>query len=331
MIGVLIFNFLLISFLSFFTTYFLVEGIIFCCRIRSLKGKIYLLMLPFIKLFYDCIFWNKAKHVALGGFFPHMGIENSRILNMFIQGPFPRVGLYFEYINGMGFTIADFLYGIFSTKIVLSLSIVLIISYFSLLFYKIGGVIREYLFIRKVLQEVEIIHFFLGKQKVKLLKAKNYLESPFVFGLFKKQVVIPSNFLFRYSKEEQEAIIAHEITHIENKDLLINLTMIISDIIFAHIPMKVIIRRVSFLQECLCDQKAMDHGIRKKTLSIAMLKSVNFKMHLVSAFSGRTSLVDRIHFLKNYKKRKEGKSSFLFFAIALYLALGVFLAKLWTI
>ncbi|MCH9617510.1 MAG: hypothetical protein SP4CHLAM5_09380 [Chlamydiia bacterium] len=332
MIGVIFYNFIIISILSFFTSWALIEAIVFLCGIASYRSKVSFMLLPIGKLFYDICSWNVSKWAAVYGMFPHMGKANSRILNMTVGGPFPSFKLNFEYINGMGFTIADYIYGV-SSDFWLQTFFMAAGGYYGLnLCRRLRVFVKEVLFIRGLIEVSRPMQIHRSSlKKVKLLIAKNYYGSPFTVGLFKKKIIFPEDLYYKYSKNQLEAIIAHEMAHIKHGDFLVNLVMIFCSLIFAHLPMGIYVKRVSLLQEHAADREAMNKGISKIALSEALMKCSNLQNNAACAFLSNTHLLNRIKAIGKYKAFRRRPLAYVGYIAAIYLSASIYLGKIWIV
>nr|MCH9812278.1 M56 family metallopeptidase [bacterium] len=258
----------------------------------------------------------------LFGILPQMANTHTRTFNAWIQGPHPQFGISLEYANGMKFSIADLFFGQFSTMV--TFLVVGIGLYFVFrLIRKITSIVRELCYIRSILKSAKK----LGQSRV--YQAKSYKGSPFVCGLFRQIILVPADFYLRYNSSERKAILAHEKSHLEHMDLVINWTLMVSDLFFAHIPMKWAQERISFYQECACDEKAVRRGVDRIVLSSTLLKSAKSQFDYAPALEGKHTLKHRILAIAKIKKR--GAWIYLLMVCAAYFGIGVFMAKLWTI
>ena len=316
----LLWNFFIISTISFWTSWCLVELV--ACSLRlSARARVFLYLVPFVKLFYDVYAWDYGNHLALSGYFPQAAEEHTRFISVWASAIFPQFGITFHYLDGVRFSIADFFFGIFPTA--MSLGVIALSSYFVWAFAsKLYGILQEHWIIRSILQSARRIG---GR----IYQAKEYKGSPFVVGVFGPRVVVPADFFDRYAAKEREAILAHEEGHIKHMDSCINWFVVLADLVFAHVPMQWMKERISFYQECACDEQAVLCGVSKIVLSKTLLKSARSTFIQVPAFSRNSSLKGRIQAIAAVQRK--GMWSFMLLLVAAYLGLGVFFAKLWTI
>lgn len=84
------------------------------------------------------------------------------------------------------------------------------------------------------------------------------MTSPFSFGFFNPQIFVPSEFLATRSQEEIEVMLAHEETHIENRDPQWKLFSLLTKIFLFFTPTASYLHRQLDLEmEIECDQLTM--------------------------------------------------------------------------
>ncbi|MRW91963.1 energy transducer TonB [Duganella sp. FT80W] len=100
-------------------------------------------------------------------------------------------------------------------------------------------------------------------------------HSPAVVGLWRPIIVVPRNFATRYTKQEQQLILAHETIHARRHDPLANATCALLQCLFWFHPLvHYAARRFRLDQELACDAAVMRvHPGRKRCYAEAMLKT----------------------------------------------------------
>ncbi len=102
---------------------------------------------------------------------------------------------------------------------------------------------------------------------------------PMVMGLFRPKIVLPSDFAQRYSPDEQRLIIAHEQTHLDRGDLIVNAFASLLIIIFWFNPLIYFAAsRLRIDQELSCDAAVLAHPSTppssEKTYAEALVKTL---------------------------------------------------------
>ena len=84
------------------------------------------------------------------------------------------------------------------------------------------------------------------------------VTSPLVTGLLNPMIVLPENFLSRYSSEEQKCALIHEFIHVQRNDLWASFAMTCLSALFWFNPLMTIAYRAFRAdQEASCDSKAL--------------------------------------------------------------------------
>jgi beta-lactamase regulating signal transducer with metallopeptidase domain len=98
---------------------------------------------------------------------------------------------------------------------------------------------------------------------------------PALLGLWRPQIVVPSDFAQRYSAAEQALIIAHEQVHAQRADALANTVLALMQCVFWFNPLvHLAAPRFRFDQELACDAVVMrHHPAQRRTYAGAMLKT----------------------------------------------------------
>lgn len=130
-------------------------------------------------------------------------------------------------------------------------------------------------------------------QKVKLLESA-IINSPVVIGYFKPVILVPIGMLSGLPTEQVEAILAHELAHIQRKDYLVNIVQnIIETLFFFHPAIWWISSLVRHERECCCDDLAVQTTQNSVSLVKALTELESFRTHrsqanLALALKGRS-------------------------------------------
>lgn len=139
----------------------------------------------------------------------------------------------------------------------------------------------------------------LSKRVRLLISAK--IQEPLTMGFLKPVILIPASLLSNLPPEQIEAILLHELAHIQRADYLINLLLSIVEILFFYHPAYWwISRQVKQEREHCCDDQVLkrsgDHVTYAQALIAVQRLSLTHQNHLVMNFSGNKSQFSfRIH------------------------------------
>lgn len=161
---------------------------------------------------------------------------------------------------------------------------------------KIDNIINDY---------KTILHL---KSNIKVVNNKFIIE-PFTIGIFYPIILLPMD---KYSYEEMELILYHEMCHIKNKDLFIKLCGLAALSLHWFNPLVYIFyREVGIVCENVCDERiVMDQPIefRKiygKLIIDTIEKKEIYSNALIISFSGNKKVTkERILMMKNVKRPK---------------------------
>ena len=99
--------------------------------------------------------------------------------------------------------------------------------------------------------------------------------SPAVVGVFSPKLVLPADFRDRYTLEEQELVLAHELVHLRHRDPAINLfAAILHSLLWFHPLAYLAMRCLRADQEMACDAAVMAcHSKSRRSYADALWKS----------------------------------------------------------
>lgn len=286
-----ILNVFLNSFLAFITAAFLIEAVIFLFRIKQGRVAALLRMIPLLKLPLDLYLYDFSRWSYLQGINPLTCEEGTRTLSVLVgltSSPSDRLSLpiyskiQFSIPGSKTFTLADVIgYMINPSHL----------NFFSasLLFLCIGFFIRKLVIYRrcvKALNSIEInsepatkkisnphLIALIKKGKYSISASSILNGSPFVAGILSPTIYIPSHLLAYLSTKEYEAVLAHEIEHIRNRDVFIRFILDIITSLFWWVPTKWLQNRIEEGQEISCDDKCRKYGVDSVDLASAIYKS----------------------------------------------------------
>jgi beta-lactamase regulating signal transducer with metallopeptidase domain len=168
------------------------------------------------------------------------------------------------------------------------------------------------------------------KREVKIYSS-DICVSPFVWGLFKFKLVVPSHLVKSLDKEKLEAILAHEVMHIKDRDSFwLLLSHICKRLLFFHPLIYFMDKKHKLAAEMAADEMAITHvGIRAKTLLESLIEVASACVVQksnplqVNASRGFGDLKQRVLFLGTHKARKNTNGTFYFIsAISLIASVG---------
>lgn len=156
-----------------------------------------------------------------------------------------------------------------------------------------------------------------------------HITSPLTYGLLKPVILLPVSLVTGLSREQTEAIILHELTHIKNMDYLVNGLLLITESLYFFNPfVRSMSNAIRLEQEKECDLQAINHKIEPlmyaETL-VALASSAAIPKSRASHFTaGEGQLFQRVHFItqKNHHKLIEKR-------IVLLLLLPVLVMMTW--
>lgn len=84
------------------------------------------------------------------------------------------------------------------------------------------------------------------------------VHTPMVFGLRKTYIVLPSKMIHQFSLEDMKYIFLHELIHYKNKDILMNYTMCVFQVIYWFNPLVYwVFRKMRTDREVACDMAVL--------------------------------------------------------------------------
>lgn len=347
-----ILNIFLNSFLAFFTVAFLIETIIFLFRIRQGRVAATLRMIPIVKLPLDVCLYDFSRWSYAQGINPLNCEEGTRTLSATFGCVsqltdwlfFPtNSGIQLTIPGDLTFTLADLVGHTISPIILKGLVLML-------MFVTVGFVIRKLFLYVHSLATLEslaknsqplykkmrnlVLSSCIRKYKVKILTSPTLVGSPFVAGLIFSVVYIPHHLSKILSRQEYEAVLAHEIEHVRYKDSLVRLTLDLIRTVFWWIPTKWLYNRIEEGQEVGCDLKCKKYGIDTNDLASALCKSAKYSIntpnHIFAHQLAKHTILKRVNMLLQPHSIRFKKMRLIFTCLAFGIAfLVIFVGRFW--
>lgn len=258
------------SYLAFFSWALIVETLIVFFKIQKHRIRTTLRLLPFLSLIIDILF----KNYSIANFINPLSCA-SCIQKLFLENFYPQLKVYLT-CNGLSLTKhlgAAYQHSIFS----IILAAFAITSAFFALRYLLQAV-KGYLTIRSlvgkgVVSTRPINNMHLARKLI-LNKIQIYISDEIQIPLatFRKLIMIPASTMDLLSQDEFEAVIAHELEHVLNRDSIARLFFYFISILFWWVPTRSWIKKIEQEQELACDQNALSYGLQKESLASALLK-----------------------------------------------------------
>jgi Antirepressor regulating drug resistance, predicted signal transduction N-terminal membrane component len=183
------------------------------------------------------------------------------------------------------------------------------------------NILNNYLKIMNIKTDVELLY-------------SSKISSPSLCGLIKPKIFIPNNIAFSISDEEFRYIIMHELTHLKNKDIIINWILTLLSIIYWFNPI-LIYSFHKMRQDCeySCDDKVisyLDQGenVQYGNTLIRVLELVGKTNKIVGTTSmviNNSEIKRRIIMISKYKKITIKNILFGAIAVVIIASLGILL------
>lgn len=146
-----------------------------------------------------------------------------------------------------------------------------------------------------------------------------YIEMPSVIGIFKPVIYMPESFINRFSPQDLQMILIHEMIHIKHKDLLFKFISLFTMAVHWFNPLcYLLFFEICNISEVYCDEaviQKMGQNITKKYGNLLIDISEGHKTHIQDRFfsgminSGGVILKKRIIEMKTERKRTLKKVS----------------------
>lgn len=344
------FNLIINSVLSFVTMAALMQLLTIIFRVKQPRLKAILLCLPLFKLAIDPFLYDFQNWALMHQINPLQAETGTR--NLFAQFCFSSelgtfaTGVGLSEKHGFTFSIAD----------IAALSVDPIFIKGSLIFL---GIISMIFFVRWVSQLCKTIKMLatvahesspcyrplfnpllcrqLHASNVKVIMSPK-ISIPCAFGVVRKYICFPSHLIEELSQEEFEAIIAHELSHLQWYDGAIRKICSLISILFWWVPIKTLIKKMENIQERACDESVHKFNISKLDLASAIVKTIKKANHqcpqtmMLTCFVQESSMMRRLKPLLEQTHRISRSYTILNYAQTIVISLIVpplFFGKLW--
>lgn len=258
--------------------------LIWIFRVGTDHSRLFLLSLPFVKIIYDLIRGVPQGSVLFSGVDPFSlpggnqtfsigaGISN---WSFFMNAVFTVRDL-----SGKAYAASagDYLLILSQQKLgalapFIIVSSVLSISSFLLLRRVVKGISFE-LERRKNRRLSETMDSIaLGWRRVDVYRSAFDSGSPFTGGIIRPYICLPTDADSRLTDSERNAVLAHELGHIRNADVLITILIQTMGDLFWFVPgYRWLSRRLERLREILADQYAVRSGVGASVLASVLIK-----------------------------------------------------------
>jgi len=295
-------------------------------RIQTGPLKLFLLSAPFLKIVYDFFRGLPKDSVLLAGVNPLSLPPKHQYLtvsgDMSFWGPALKVQFSAKDLDGQLYatSIGDYL--VLWIKNHLGTNIPMIILTFvlavslTLLATRISSVVRFE--IKRRADRKIAKHLFNHQLRWRIVDvyiSDQFSGTPFTGGILNPYICIPSDAEKNLNKEEVDAVIAHEMAHIKQFDLVGTIFVKVLGDIFWFIPgYRTLSKKIDRMREVIADEWAVKAGANPNLLASALVKlkeipDSNDRFILYSAFFREKSLLKaRVHRL--LENETEMKSRF---------------------
>jgi len=294
------FNIVVNSTLSFFTTIVLLELFMFLFRIKHPRVKAICRVVPFFKVCLDLCLYHVSKWALLQEVNPILAERGTRQLSVMLN---PFAGIQFSMRDGKTFSIADVLaLSVDPVWIQIIVSVAVIGSIIAITL-RLAHIFHERRYVSWILRNSRSILLpnltpslaaWVKKKQITLAVSAD-VTSPCIVG---KTILFPVSLTDTFSKEEIEAVIAHEIAHCHWRDCGLRLVCSFIISIFWWIPSRWWQKRLEETQEQASDAMIYRFGISQLALAEAVLKTAQNAKEIpfASSFIGRQlGLQRRMH------------------------------------
>lgn len=254
------------SFLSFFTLSLLTVLSLKLLRIRNTRLQAFCLLLPFIKLVIDLGAYQFSNWALAQNLNPLTAPEGSRMISATCMLPpflhLPLCSIDCHLLEGQTFTLADLLCLYMGPYWTFGCAAGLMTGSFWFVARGFFHYRRSRIWFRKMLVlsdtyshsfQDSVLQMRMERKKVALYLS-DIRHAPCIFGHRRPSIFIPRALFETLTVQEFEAIIAHELSHLEQGDLMINAFLFWITHLFWWIPAGCTKRKLELAQEMACDR-----------------------------------------------------------------------------
>ena len=140
------------------------------------------------------------------------------------------------------------------------------------------------------------------------LRLSSEIQSPVLRGLLRATVLLPADITQWTTPDERNAMLQHELAHVERRDALVNLFQSALGIVFFFHPLvRYACRQLSLEREMACDEHVLERGASAEAYAEGILKvaersilvATPVGVHQLALFSAREVLERRIEMILN--------------------------------
>jgi Zn-dependent protease with chaperone function len=254
-------------------------------RIGNSRWKLVLLSLPFIKILWDLSYRGiPTSSIVHAGINPLSLPPKSQTLT--IGAGFSEYGPIFNLVftanvpGGKSYSasIADYLFALTGKYLGTKVPLIILLSAFSIsLFLIIRRFVLAVAFERKRRRyrrdDQSLKTKPVGWRAIDIYLSLHFKGTPFTGGIFRPYICIPEETYRLLSADERRAVIAHELGHVKQWDLIGTLLVQGLGDIFWFVPFyRVLSRKIDRLREILADDSALDAGVAPEFLASALVR-----------------------------------------------------------
>lgn len=123
----------------------------------------------------------------------------------------------------------------------------------------------------------------MGLSRAVRLAISEAISTPLSFGLWRPMVLVPAALLTGYPPEFLEALLAHELAHVQRRDYLVNLLQSLVEVLcFFHPVVWWLSHRIRTEREQLCDDRAVQTTGEARRLALALNALDDLQPHLTA-------------------------------------------------
>lgn len=214
-------------------------------------------------------------------------------------------------------------------------------GYLILLGFKTGNLFRSYhklLLLKKesflkVSPELKIFTqqkaFLLGIKRPVTIAYHKYISTPLTYGFLKPVILLPFSLCNSISIADAETLVLHELTHIKNKDYLLNLFLPwIENIFFFNPFIQIIIKDIRLEREKSCDWQVLQFNYEPIAYAEILLQTARLPQTsqniFLAAVSKPSQLLKRIQYFSNFKNNAPHKSTYKWMVMPFLFLIGFF-------
>jgi beta-lactamase regulating signal transducer with metallopeptidase domain len=321
------FNLLVNSAFSLACGILVISAFLWLFRIETGSYKLFFLSLPFVKVIYDCVRGLPANSILFTNLDPfslpprHQSLSLSAKFNLW--GPVFNVELTVQDLKGKeyGASIGDYLVLWLKRNATTTLPFLILAFVASVSFFLLARRAYEALRFERTRRrdKRESAHLSARKSRARTVDvyiSKTFSGSPFTGGLLRPYICLTGDAYQKLSAAEIEAVIAHELGHVQNFDLVGTIFVQIFGDLFWFVPgYRPLARKIDRLREIVADQWAVRAGIEPTQLAMALIKLKEIPLStnrflLYSAFFREKALlkerVDRLLGVANDQRSRLG-------------------------